>query len=78
MVTDIVQWTRAGLMIACLIVFALVFVVMLHSVWRHHRSGAHEQTNFHGSVAVEICWAVAPFVIVVLLVWPAARVFWVQ
>lgn len=75
---DVVQAARAGLMIVCLIVFALVFGVMFYSIWKHHRSGANEQANFHGSVAVEICWALAPLVIVVLLVWPAARVFWVH
>lgn len=77
-VVDVVQGMRAALMIVCLVVFALVFAVMLYSIWRHHRSGAQGRTNFHGSVAVEICWAVAPFVIVALLVWPAARVFWAR
>lgn len=60
-------------MVLCLVVFAGVFVVMLVSLWRHHRRPRAEQANFHGSVAVEICWAVAPCAIVVMMVWPTAR-----
>ena len=73
---EVLQGLRGWLMIVCLIIFALVFAVMLYSIWKHHRSGVHEQSNFHGSVAVEICWALAPVVIVVLLVWPTTRIIW--
>lgn len=64
---------RWALMVLCLVIFAVVFGVMLVSAWRQHRRGGAQDTNFHGSVAVEVSWAVAPLVIVVLLVWPAAR-----
>lgn len=64
---------RWALMVLCLVIFAVVFGVMLVSAWRFHRRGDAESPNFHGSVAVEVSWAVAPLVIVVLLVWPAAR-----
>jgi len=60
-------------MVLCLVVFASVFVVMVTSMWLRHRRVDAQQTNFHGSVAVEISWAVAPFVIVVMMVWPTAR-----
>lgn len=64
---------RWALMVLCLGVFAAVFLVMLASMWRLHRRGGASEGNFHGSVAVEICWATAPFVIVVMMVWPAVR-----
>jgi cytochrome c oxidase subunit 2 len=64
---------RWALMVLCLVIFAVVFGVMLVSAWRQHRRGHGQASNFHGSVAVEVSWAVAPLVIVVLLVWPAAR-----
>jgi cytochrome c oxidase subunit 2 len=64
---------RWGLMVLCLLIFAVVFGVMLVSAWRQHRRGDGGEANFHASVAVEVSWAVAPLVIVVLLVWPAAR-----
>ncbi len=71
---DGLQGLRGMLMVLCLIIFLLVFAVMLYSVWKHHRSGVLGQTNFHASVAVEICWALAPFVIVLALVWPTTKV----
>lgn len=70
---DFLQNLRWILMVACLAIFAAVFVVMLASMWRHHRRADGKEANFHGSVAVEICWAVAPFAIVVMMVWPTAR-----
>lgn len=65
-----VRWL---MMVFCLLVFGAVFVVMLVSMWRHHSSSAPDKVNFHGSVAVEICWALAPCVIVVLMVLPTVR-----
>lgn len=67
------QELRWFLMIAALVVFLAVFFAMFVSIWRHHRSG--ETKNFHASVAVELCWALAPVLIVVAMVWPSARVW---
>jgi heme/copper-type cytochrome/quinol oxidase subunit 2 len=67
---------RWVLMLACLLIFAVSFVVLLWAAWRHHRSGTSERGNFHSSLAVEIAWTFAPCVIVVWLVWPTARIFW--
>lgn len=64
---------RWFLMVACLVIFGLVFAVMLVSAWVQHRRGDKETANFHGSVAVEVCWALAPLVIVMQLVWPTVR-----
>ena len=61
------------LMLACLVIFALVFVVMVAVAWRQYRRGSPGMPNFHGSLAVEVCWALAPLLIVLLLVWPTAR-----
>ncbi len=65
---------RWMLMLVCLVVFLLVFAAMFYSIWKHHRSQSGGKSNFHASMAVEICWATAPFAIVVLLVWPSVRV----
>jgi cytochrome c oxidase subunit 2 len=48
---------------------------MFFMIWRHHRTGSGNQSNFHASVVVEICWTLVPFVIVVMLVWPTAKIF---
>lgn len=67
---------RGVLLVGCLAVFAGVFAVMLWSIWRHHRRQNVEQANFHASMVVEMCWSLAPFAIVVALVFPAVRGFW--
>ena len=64
---------RWVLMVVCLLIFGLAFAVMVVSAWLQHRRGAKETSNFHGSVAVEVCWALAPLVIVMQLVWPTVR-----
>lgn len=67
------QDLRWVMMLVCLAIFVVVFAVMLLSAWRNHRLGESAQQNFHGSMAVEVCWVLAPFVIVMMLVWPTVR-----
>jgi len=67
---------RWVLMLGCLAIFVLSFGALLWAAWRHHRADSPERANFHSSLAVEIAWTVAPCVIVLLLVWPTARIFW--
>jgi len=67
---------RWALMLLCLLLFGLSFAVLLWAAWRHHRRGDVERVNFHSSLAVEIAWTIAPCIIVLLLVWPTARIFW--
>lgn len=75
---EFVYGLRAGLMLVAVGIFVVVFAAMFFMAWRHHRRGAEEQSNFHGSVAIEMGWALIPCVIVLLLVWPTARIFWVS
>ena len=44
MIGGFLQELRWFLMIASLAIFAVVFVVMFVSIWRHHRSGETEDT----------------------------------
>ncbi len=67
---------RWMLLIFCLFVFLVVFLAMFISMWLHHRKGTAQASNFHQRVSVEIGWALAPCLIVLLLVWPAARTVW--
>lgn len=67
---------RWVLMVACLLIFVVSFAALLWAAWRHHRTGTPERGNFHSSLAIEIAWTIAPCVIVLLLVWPTARIFW--
>lgn len=67
---------RWALMVVCLLVFMVSFTALLIASWRHHRSIKTDRENFHSALWVEIAWTVAPCVIVLLLVWPTARIFW--
>lgn len=70
---------RWALMLLCLLVFVTAFSALIWFAWRHHRaraSGESEQSNFHSTLAVEIAWTLVPCVVVLLLVWPTARIFW--
>jgi cytochrome c oxidase subunit 2 len=70
---------RWVLMLLCLLVFATAFSALIWFAWRHHRARASdesEQSNFHSTLAVEIAWTLVPCAVVLLLVWPTARIFW--
>ncbi len=56
-----------------LVIFVVVFGAMFYSIFKHRKSLGHKPANFHESTAVEIAWAVVPFVIVILMVLPAVR-----
>lgn len=66
---------RWMLMVVCLLIFVVSFAALLWSAWRHHRAESPARGNFHSALAVEICWTLAPCVIVLMLVWPTARIF---
>ena len=59
--------------VICCVIFVVVFGAMFYSIFKHRKSLGHAPANFHESTAVEIAWAVVPFVIVFLMVLPAAR-----
>ena len=70
---DLRQDLRWLLMVFCLVVFVVVFLAMLVSMWRQHRRESPEQRNFHASIAVEICWALTPCAIVFVMVYPTVK-----
>lgn len=67
---------RWALMLLCLLVFVTAFSALIWFAWRHHRARQLDQSNFHSMLAVEIAWTLVPCVVVLLLVWPTARIFW--
>lgn len=62
-----VQWLHYFMLIVCVTIFVAVFAVMFYSIWKHRKSVGHKAANFHESVAVEIAWTLAPFLIVVVM-----------
>jgi cytochrome c oxidase subunit II len=68
------SWLHWFMMIACTVIFVLVFGVMFYSIWKHRKSVGHKAANFHESVTVEIVWTAIPFIIVILMALPATKV----
>ncbi len=58
----------------CCVIGALVFAVMIYSMVMHRKSKGVTPATFHESTTVEIVWTVVPFVILLLMAWPAAKV----
>ena len=60
-------WLHWFMLIVCVVIFVAVFAVMFYSIWKHRKSQGYKAANFHESVAVEIAWTLAPFIIVVVM-----------
>ncbi len=61
------HWLHWFMMIACTVIFILVFGVMFYAILKHRKSLGHKAASFHESVAVEIAWTIVPFVIVIAM-----------
>ena len=57
----------------CVVIFIGVFGVMFYSVYAHRKSKGHKAAQFHENVQVEIAWTVIPFIILVLMMFPATK-----
>jgi len=57
----------------CFVIFLGVFGVMFYSVYAHRKSKGHKAAQFHENVRVEIAWTLIPFVILVLMMFPATK-----
>jgi cytochrome c oxidase subunit 2 len=61
-------------MLVCLGIFVVVFGAMFYSLVKHRKSAGHQAAHFHENTVVEIIWTVIPFVILVGMAYPAAKV----
>ena len=57
----------------CVVIFIGVFGVMFYSVYAHRKSKGHKAAQFHENVKVKIAWTVIPFIILVLMMFPATK-----
>lgn len=57
----------------CVIIGVLVFGAMLYSIIMHRKSRGVTPATFHHSTAVEIVWTIVPFVILIVMALPAAK-----
>ena len=59
------------ILLICVVIFVGVFGVMFYSVYAHRKSKGHKAAQFHENVKVEIAWTVIPFIILVMMMFPA-------
>jgi cytochrome c oxidase subunit 2 len=57
----------------CVVIFVVVFGVMGYSIYAHRKSKGHVAEQFHENTTVEIIWTVIPFIILLLMAWPATK-----
>jgi cytochrome c oxidase subunit II len=62
------------IMLVCLGIFIVVFGAMFYSLIKHRKSAGHQAAHFHENTTVEIIWTVIPFIILVGMAYPAAKV----
>ncbi len=55
----------------CVVIGVVVFAVMFYSVFAHRKSRGAKPSDFHESTKVEIAWTVVPFLILVVMAFPA-------
>ena len=58
----------------CCVIGVVVFSVLFYSVYAHRKSRGAVAATFHESTAVEIVWTIIPFLILVGMAVPAAKV----
>ncbi len=62
------------IMLVCLGIFIVVFGTMFYSLLKHRKSAGHKAAHFHENTTVEVIWTVIPFVILMGMAYPAAKV----
>jgi cytochrome c oxidase subunit 2 len=55
----------------CVVIGGLVFGVMFYSIFMHRKSRGVTPATFHESTKVELAWTVVPFLILLVMAWPA-------
>ncbi len=62
------------IMLVCLGIFVVVFGAMFYALIKHRKAAGHKAAHFHENTTVEVIWTVIPFVILMGMAYPAARV----
>lgn len=58
----------------CVLIGVVVFGAIVWSLVHHRKSKGHEAAQWHESTKVEIAWTIVPFLILIAMAVPAARV----
>ena len=57
----------------CVWIGVVVFGIMFYSVFTHRKSKGAKSADFHESTSVEIAWTVVPFIILIVMAFPATK-----
>jgi cytochrome c oxidase subunit 2 len=57
----------------CVVIGVVVFGAMFYSVLTHRKSRGVKPADFHESTAVEIAWTIVPFIILIVMAFPATK-----
>ncbi len=57
----------------CVVIGVVVFGVMFFSMIVHRKANGAKAANFHDSTALEILWTVIPFIILIIMAFPATK-----
>ena len=57
----------------CVVIFIGVFGVMFYSIFKHRKSVGHAAEQFHENTTVEVVWTVIPFIILLVMAYPATK-----
>jgi cytochrome c oxidase subunit 2 len=58
----------------CVVIGVIVFGVMFYSLIRHRKSLGVQPATFHENTKLEIFWAIIPFLILIVMAFPATKV----
>lgn len=58
----------------CVVIGIVVFGIMFYSLLRHRKSLGAKPATFHENTKLEIFWAIIPFLILVIMAFPATKV----
>ncbi|MEY3200576.1 MAG: cytochrome c oxidase, subunit [Pseudomonadota bacterium] len=61
------------MLVICAVIFVGVFGVMFYSLYAHRKSVNKNVATFHESHLVEVVWTVIPFVILLVMAFPATK-----
>jgi cytochrome c oxidase subunit 2 len=70
-VGESVHTLHTVILLICVAIFVGVFGTLCYSLYAHRKSKGHVAAQFHENTAVEVLWTIIPFVILVLMAWPA-------
>ncbi|MGH8280710.1 MAG: cytochrome c oxidase subunit II transmembrane domain-containing protein, partial [Gammaproteobacteria bacterium] len=58
----------------CVGIGVVVFGLMIISMIRHRKAAGHQAAQFHGNTVLEVIWSIIPFIILIALAIPAAKI----